>query len=373
MSSTQDDIPLDVLTNLCACPTAAFVEDRPLAYVDDFAKRHKKVRAQTDRWGNRLLTLPGREPERPRLILVAHLDHPGLVSAEMIGPDTLAAELRGGVKPEFLPGTKVRFFDGDREVRGTIESTGDHDRDGTKSVAVRVQGDVPPNCCGMFDLTPGRLTKTTFVGRACDDLAGAAAALTALRQLHGRRGKLPGGDFGVLLTRGEEVGFVGALAAVTGRPSLLKKSDALVSVECSAEQPAAPFGKGVVLRVGDKSTVFDSALTRFMDLQAAALAGEGDGFAYNRALMPGGSCEATALNAFGHRAAGACVPLRNYHNMDRQKKKIAAESIHLDDWRNMVRLFARLAEKQAEFDPNQADLKKRLRARLAAYKPLLKA
>ena len=43
--------------------------------------------------------------------------------------------------------------------------------------------------------------------------------------------------------------------------------------------------------------------------------------------MPGGTCEATVYDAYGYTAAAVCIPLGNYHNMDRGKKKIGPEYI----------------------------------------------
>jgi putative aminopeptidase FrvX len=364
---------LDLLLDLCRQPTAAFLEDKPLAVVDEFAAGLKHVQRKTDRWGNRLFTLPGTDRKAPRIVFVAHLDHPGFASGEMNPDDkTLACEFRGGVLASYLPETKVRFFTDDGEVRGKVVSAEGDERGYATSAVVRVKKLVPPNVPGMFDLPAGKLGKRKFRGRVCDDLAGAAACLAALRRLHELEDK-PASDFGVLLTRGEEVGFIGAIAAATKRPTLLRKSDSLISVECSAEQPAAQQGKGVVLRIGDKVSVFDSALGRFMTEQADALA-EGDKkFKYSRALMPGGACEATPFNAYGYRAAAACVPLRNYHNMDRDKQRIAAEAIDLRDWSNMVALFTRLGQTHGEFDPTQPDLKTKLAERFDKWQGHLSA
>ena len=55
--------------------------------------------------------------------------------------------------------------------------------------------------------------------------------------------------------------------------------------------------------------------------------------------MPGGTCEATVYDVYGFTAASICVALGNYHNMDRERKKIAPEYIDLGDWENMVKLF----------------------------------
>ncbi|MEM6561045.1 MAG: M20/M25/M40 family metallo-hydrolase [Planctomycetota bacterium] len=369
---------LKILQTLCSLPTAPFVEDRPLAYVDAFAEKRKRLRASQDKFGNRLVELPGTS-DGPRLVFVAHLDHPGMVADEMAGKRTLHAVFRGGVYADYLPGTKVRFFDLTKnkptEIAGTIQDVTANDRGRATHVVVKVKQPVPSGAPGMFDVGTGRIDGERFHCRCCDDLAGASAILAALDRLH-RAKHPPKQTVAALFTRGEEDGFIGAIAAAR-RPKLLKKSDRVLSIECSAEQPAAQQGKGVVLRVGDLTSIFDSPLTSWMASECAALAKSDETFKFTRALMPGGTCEATPFNLWGFTAAAVCVPLGNYHNMApptaNGKKKIAAEHIHLDDWRNMVELFVRLGREHHGFDPKLPALRERLERRFADHEHLLAA
>jgi endoglucanase len=111
-----------------------------------------------------------------------------------------------------------------------------------------------------------------------------------------------------LLTRAEEVGFVGAIHAAKGET--ISRDTRLLSIEASRASSDAPLGAGPVVRVGDASTVFDRELTN--QISAAAMR---RGLPHQRKLMAGGSCEATAFGVYGYRAAGLCLPLGNYHNM----------------------------------------------------------
>ena len=54
--------------------------------------------------------------------------------------------------------------------------------------------------------------------------------------------------------------------------------------------------------------------------------------------MDGGTCEATAYLEAGYTASGLCVALGNYHNCA-VNGRIAAENIHLEDWRGLVKLM----------------------------------
>ena len=174
----------------------------------------------------------------------------------------------------------------------------------------------------------------------------------------------------VLLTRAEEEGFVGAVAAVL-QPKLLRKTDRIIAIECSAVQPYAPQGEGVIIRVGDKTSIFHSGLTYFLTQQAAELANRDKKFRYQRALMPGGTCEATVYDAYGYTAAAVCVALGNYHNMDRAKKRIGPEYIDVGDWKNMVELFVQVARNGDAFSADNATLKERVTARYERLKGLL--
>ena len=377
---------LDLLTTVCSIPTAPFAEQRVLAYAADFVKRHRRLKLRRDAIGNCLIELPGTNKARnrpPRLVLVAHTDHPGLIARAMTDNRTLRADFHGGVKPSFFPGAKVRFFgEKDRQYTGRVidatEATsegggggGGGGRSGggrTSTCRVRVSQPVPAGAFGMFDLAPARQVGRQFHSRACDDLAGVASALATLAALHDDP---PAANTAVLLTRGEEEGFLGAIACVRD-PTLLRPTDRILSIECSAEQPAAPQKGGVVLRVGDRSSIFNSALSGFIHTQAEVLAEADASFKFQRALMPGGTCEATVFDAWGYTAAACCVPLRNYHNMNPATGKIASESIDTGDWTAMVNLFIHLARHHPTFDGTATALKDRLTKRYETFAPLLR-
>jgi putative aminopeptidase FrvX len=361
---------LQILRELCSIPTAPYAEQRVLTYAEQFAAQ-RGIRVSRDANGNLLLELSAKQPKRTgRLVLVAHTDHPGMVARKMIAGDRLEADFHGGVSSTLVLGAAVRFFDAAGEVRGRVR----------KLLALQDRGDAParveidrlprpvsPGSPGMFDLPPAKIAGKRFFSRACDDLAGAASALAALDQLSSERLTTP---IAVLLTRAEEDAFMGALGAVI-KPKLLRKTDRIISIECSAVQAYAPQGAGVILRVGDRTSVFDSGLSYFLMHEAVELAKGDSSFKFQRCLMPGGTCEATVFDAWGYTCAAVCVPMANYHNMDRAKKKIAAESIHLNDWLSMVKLLVGAAQAIGDFEPGMAPLRKRLTERFTHRAPLL--
>jgi len=124
-------------------------------------------------------------------------------------------------------------------------------------------------------------------------------------------------------------------------PRLLPRKAVFVSLEASSEKAGAPLGAGVVVRVGDRTSVFDPRVTAHMRIMAERLQERfgPKGLAYQRKLMDGGTCEATVLSAYGYRAGALCIPLRNYHNHG-PDGSVATEAIHLDDYLGLVRLIA---------------------------------
>src|SRR5262249_13137423 len=136
-----------------------------------------------------------------------------------------------------------------------------------------------------------------------------------------------------VISRAEEIGFRGALAVAAGR--VLPKNALVISLETSRELPGVRMGGGVILRVGDRTSIFDSEATRFLAEAAGELKSAKKNFQFQRALMSGGTCEATAYQEFGFQTAAVCVALGNYHNCA-ERNRIAEEYISIADALSMV-------------------------------------
>lgn len=350
-----------LLKKLCAVPTAPFCEQRMIGAVEHFC-RNRGLSVTHDPYDN-LLVSSGSENRRPRWVFVAHMDHPGMQALSASRDGEVTAAFRGHVLAKKMRRARVLFFDQDRRIRGRIIEITEDERGAATQVVVKVNGDVPDSAYGMFDLPVAVSIGEKIISRALDDIAGVAAVLKAMVNI----AKIPGSPAAVLLTRGEESGFIGAIAAARDA-KLVRKSDVIVSVECSAMQPYAPQGKGVVIRVGDKTSVFDSAATWQLTQTAEALAKHKKRFAFQRALMPGGTCEASAFGAYGYRAAAVCLPLGNYHNM--AAKGIAAEYIHIDDWHSLVDLLTAIGTQQPATE--LGDLRAKLDTRFVQHEKLLR-
>jgi endoglucanase len=174
-------------------------------------------------------------------------------------------------------------------------------------------------------------------GRSCDDLVGVATILATLIELKRQRTRT--NVLGVI-SRAEEVGFHGALAfAASGG---LPENSLVISLETSRELPGVKMGKGVVLRVGDRTSIFNPEAMRYIAQVAGELSRRQEDFQFQRALMSGGTCEATAYQEFGFQTAAVCVALGNYHNCG-GRNRIQAEYVSISDVCSMVDLLAAAA------------------------------
>jgi endoglucanase len=338
---------LAILRTILSQPVSPFHEEGVVACVRQWAQQ-RGVDFSQDQAGNVVLRYRrgrgGRgRGARPTWVFTAHMDHPGFVARRQAG-GVVWAEFRGGVDPSRAVGTRVRFYFPGGQAAGVITSRkpmpGIHWW--TCRVKLDAPADVPPGCLGMWDLPAFRVRGTRVTARACDDLAGTAAVLCVMDQLAADGAEA---DVMGLLTRAEEAGFVGALAAC--RLGTIPADAWVVGIEASkALPPAAAIGGGAILRVGDKTRTFDATLDAHLTAVAGRLSKVHRDLHYVRQLMSGGTCESTVYCAYGFRAAAVAVPLGNYHNMG-PGKTVRAEQIDLRDFASLVALLAALPTEAA--------------------------
>ncbi len=296
---------LEIARSLLGQPTAPFHEDAVRAEIHLQLAQLPHVTVEQDAFGN-VLALYRRGDAVPRFAFAAHMDHPAYVGEEFLGgvPEAYRAKLPP-----------------------------------TRDFGAFAMWDLP-----AFSLENGRISS-----RACDDLIGCAAIVAVFQELE--RTGAQAACYG-LFTRAEEVGFVGAIQLA--KSERLPRDLTIVSLETSSECGGpVTMGTGVIVRVGDLTSIFDSTATA----QLLAVAKE-HAIPTQRALMQGGTCEATAYQLYGYRTAGLCVALGNYHNCG-PDTEIAAEFVSLLDALAMARLCAAAACAGDPPDPHAA-----LRARL---------
>lgn len=332
----------ELLEPLLKLPTAPFHEDAVAAFVTS-TLAGTGVHVATDSHGNIVARRPSAGRNIARLAFMAHMDHPGFEVIEH-GDDGVIAEWFGGVQPEYFDGARVRFHAGDERFPGVV--TGYELDEAAKRVTrttVACERKPPVGAFGMWDLPEAELLNGALRAPAIDDVAGVGLLLAMLLGLGDRPLET---EVWTLFTRAEEVGFIGAIAlAKTGR---LPLSMPILSVEMSKAMSGASLGLGPVIRLGDRSSVFDHNVLLFMKDVAADLKARTEGFKYQQLLMDGGSCEATAFNAFGFKTGGLAIPLSNYHNQRPAGPNgpwvLDAEEISFSDLLNAVDLSVALCE-----------------------------
>jgi len=360
-----------ILNAMLSIPTAPFAEHRVIDYIERFCGKRKHLKLIRDRAGNVLVRVRiGKRIVKRPVCITAHLDHPGFVADQMTAKGYLRAFWRGGVPPDYFLRSKVRFAVGTSWIRGVIRSVAVVPRDGQHRVdtaVLQVPRDIPSGAIGMWDFPDAVVRGRRIYARGCDDLAGAAAMLSAIDELV-RSGKSCDAYF--LFTRAEEVGFIGAIAACRLKTIPIKCF--VVAMETSSERPFAKMGDGPILRVGDKASTFTHAATAYCHRIARELARDDRRFRYQRKLMDGGTCESSAYCILGYEATGLCVALGNYHNVDVKRRKLAPEYIDLDDFDNVVKWFVELARAPHAYTGRDGTLDEQIRGLELRYRPLLR-
>lgn len=318
------------LTELTNLPTASGMEDAVVNWVERWVSRRNDLKLTRDSGGNLAITQKGRKSRAP-VLAAAHMDHPAFVITGVDGTEG-RYEFRGGVNPEYFAGARVQIV----SRRGGTGVVASYD-EATSTGSMRIRGDVRAGDIAMWKMPKPRPRKDIHAAPANDDLAGCAASLVALDRARGNPALR---HFGVLLTRAEEMGLVGALHAA--KHQTIPSDARILSIETSRALPTAPIGAGPVVRTGDRITVFDAEMTNRISRAAQSA-----GLVHQRKLMDGGACEASAFVVFGYQATGLCVPLGNHHNrgnLDGFEKGEAdpvpmLEEISLSDFHGLIDLI----------------------------------
>jgi endoglucanase len=321
-----------------------------------------------------------RRDDGAAVVLVAHMDHPGFHGTRWLDAQRLAVRWHGGGPVRHLDGARVWLsVDGRREWPGVMRAPrpARHGH-GLERAEVELVEPLRPRPAarrlfgGLAFRAPTWRSGHRLYTRVADDLTGVFAIVETAIAARRRRAGAPA-LFG-LLTRAEEVGFVGMLAHLdAGWLQRARRPLLCVSLEASRHGPGARLGAGPVIRLGDRQGPFAPDDSRRLALLAARVLGDH----HQQRLMDGGSCEASAMLAHGLPAAGLALPLGNYHNqnLDGGQDADAAhgpapEFVDLRDLAGLLRLCRGLAQQRWIDDP-WASARGRLTQRLRGARGLL--
>ena len=283
-----------ILKRILKQPTAPFHEYHVRSEIEALLRDCPNVKLKCDRFGNLHATYKnGKRVTKDQWVLGAHMDHPGFVKT----PGGKGWDFLGGVAPEVVAA-------------------------GVKKGLRKAKGDL---ATWKF---PVKVTDEKIEAHACDDLVGCAAIVATFWGLASLDIKT---TVHAVFTRAEEVGFLGVWHVAKKWP--YKGEAIFVSVETSRPVNGAVMGRGPVVRIGDRLSVFDAdAIDEIMRTATA------QGVRVQRTLLDAGACEASAVRAAGYRSVGISIPLGNYHNTD-DKRRIAPEFVMTSDVEDLVSLL----------------------------------
>jgi putative aminopeptidase FrvX len=312
---------LSVVRALVEQPTAPFHEEAVRDEIVAQLRECPHVKIEHDAYGNMIARYHRSTRAQAQWAFAAHMDHPGWVRGEEGNWRFL-----GSVAERFLIDPKRREF-----------------------------GDF-----AMWDLPAFELKDDQIHSRACDDLLGCAEIICLFRELEAAKANAH--CLGIF-TRAEEVGFWGAIQLAPA--GTLPKDITVFSLETSTPRGGAEIGRGPIVRVGDRLSIFDSGETARLISVAAA-----NKIPVQRCLLDGGACEASAYQLYGYRSVAASIALGNYHNCA-PDGSIQCEYVSVEDYANMVRLCVAIVSEAKKSEPSKA-LRDSLEKRAAGYDPLFR-
>lgn len=386
---------LQRLSSLLSCSTAPFREQHVIREVESQLTA-AKIPWFVDEHGNRVVgvgsvrayhALLRQRRDEPLRFFIAHMDHPGFHGVQWLSERRLAVRWYGGSPVRHLAGSRVWLATAEADLGqgrlgkvvlnaggygiATAEVTLD------KDTAVQPRPAAEKLYGGLAFRAPLWKQGQRLYSRAADDLVGVFAILETARSLQARRRRGEDVPFIGLLTRGEEVGFVGAVKHfVSGHLDKARRPLMVVSLEASRTLPGAVIGKGPVVRLGDRRTVFDAGgLQILSQLAERLLPGT-----HQRRIMDGGACEATAATAWGLPTVGLSIPLGNYHNEGYEggpdcarHRGPAPEFVHLADIAGELKLCKGLMRKKLPWADPWQTTRQRLEKNARRYKRLMNA
>lgn len=375
------------LVGLLAQPTAPYRETRVIQWIKSELKK-SQVPFFQDPTGNIVMgvgteqeyrILLGQDDKEPLRIFIAHMDHPGFHGVKWKNKQALEIKWHGGSPRKHLVGSKVWLSNPSGECFEGVLSSAVLDRNKThlSKGLVRIQGEpLDESATSLFGGFGFRKPVWEKGGilytKAADDLVGCFVAIeTAKKAVKSYPRKFIG-----VLTRAEEVGFVGCIAHFEqGWFKNAKRPIVVVSLETSRTLPGAIIGKGPVVRLGDRAGIFNGQAVEVLSQIAQKKLPR----KFQKRVMDGGTCEATVAVANRIPAMGISIPLGNYHNQGfeggpdcRGKEGPAPEFVSLADIKGMLTLCEGLLEEGLPWQDPWVEKRKQLLSYLEAGQDLLK-
>jgi len=320
-----------LFTDLLSLPTAPFHEHAVAAFIKKFAER-RGIPVRADKYGNLVVRYRRGDRVKP-VALTGHMDHPGFEVLDADGK-SLTAQWLGGCDPGHFPGSRVTVVSDGEQISGRVTS----ELDDTRQFEIEARHEIPDpvGAFGYWGLKPIETKGDQLITKAADNLASCAAVLATIDRLNRRKTEA---DLWGVFTRAEETGLMSAGSLVDAKT--VPKRVPIIVLETSRELPGAEIGRGPVIRVGDRLSVYDPKVDYAIHEVAQELQQSKRGFRFQRQLMSGGVCEASVYVLHGMTVGALAFPLGNYHNQG--KRWPAPEIISVSDADGMIDLCTAIA------------------------------
>lgn len=324
-----------LLGDILSLPTAPFHEHKVIGYVAKFCLKHG-FKLKQDSAGNIFIRYKTGKARQP-VVMTAHMDHPGF---EVISASGKSAEvgILGGVNQKHFKNAKIIVSTKNGPVKGWVVKKIAKKWMGKPVFKIKMTANISRGDFGYFDLLGAVFKNDMINSKSADNLAGTALLLDLLLTLKQRKAKA---DVTVILTRAEEVGFVGCIYIANS--GLLKEHVPLIVLETSDYKAGGvKINAGPVIRVGDKQAGFLPEMDIWLQRTAEKIAKKTISFKYQRALLAGGRCEASIYLLKKYLVGGLAFPLGNYHNNG--DKSYDSEYIGASDYINMLEFCYHLTQ-----------------------------
>lgn len=264
---------------------------------------------QEDVLGNLIVTKKGTADDRKQLLLVAHMDEPGLLVNHVESDGFL--RVQSHEEPAYLIGQRVEFPNG---TVGVVYAEGakepgsltqlnlfvDIGATTSEEAASKVRlGDIASRSQQVLEIAPNKL-----VGKAMDNRAGCAAAVEVLKGLGNQAH-----DVTIVFSTQDRVGNRGIKPAAFGiQPDFGLVLDTVQTGDTpGAGRIAVKSGHGVAVKLMDKNYIVPPRIKDFL-LDLA----EEQGISHQLEVFPDGSNDAGALLTMrdGVPTGGLSIPVR---------------------------------------------------------------
>jgi tetrahedral aminopeptidase len=274
-----------------------------------------------------------------RIMLAAHMDEIGLMATHIDEHGFIRFLGIGGIRPQALTGSRVRFVSGVPGVIGTDRLTDPTQAPALEQCFIDVGATSRKDCpvkvgdvCG-FERPFLDLDKR-LVAKSMDDRIACAVLIETLRSL-----KTTPHELHFVFTTQEEVGVRGATTSAFGIDPELGLA---VDVTATGDTPKGlrmevALGKGPAVKVKDAGMLADPRIVDWMTRAA-----EKAKIPYQREVLEGGSTDARAIQLTRAGVPAGClsIPCRYVHS--------PSEMVDYDDVQNAVKLLSLLLSRAVE-------------------------